>query len=224
MKKALKTLINTSMLMLFFSHSYGLALVYNLDDVDSLDGSSGGSPNGSSILVFDDTTHPGFSGIDDTFDGTVTFNFTITYKTEPIANQSFALFTIMQPFAGTLIEIGNDKSTYWNGTFQGGVGEALTFGSNSVVKDTPQSFTMTVDYNPGANNDTATIQLAGDSTVYSLRNFDYSFGSIEFFVDSGTTASATNMSVSIVPEPATYALLSGALALVFVALRRRFKA
>ena len=223
-KKTLKTFINTGLFMLLISHSYGL--IYDLNDVINQNDS------GSTTLL-DNTTHPGFNGIDDTFDGSIIFNFTITYDTLPSGGPSggdnFAIFQLWQGL-NTPISIGAYQSDNWNGVrynlFMGSQTD-LTFGSNPVVEGQSQAFTMTIDYNAGAP-DTGTLLIAGDSTVYDIGDYDYSFSEILFNtglgLDSGHIASATNMSVSIVPEPATYALIFGAFAFGFVALRRRFKA
>ena len=63
MKKTLKTLINAGLLVLFVSHSHGL--VFNLTDINNQTGA------GTTLLL--DNTTPGFNGIDDTFDGSVTY-------------------------------------------------------------------------------------------------------------------------------------------------------
>ena len=123
------------------------------------------------------------------------------------------------------MRIGAFFSTgYWNG-INPTDGHSFNLGSNPILEGQSQAFTLPIDYNAGAL-DTGTVVLAGDSTVYNLIDYDYSFSQIRFSTatQNSSLASATNMSVSIVPEPATYALLSGALALVFVAVRRRFKA
>ena len=221
MKKTLKTLINTGLFMLFFSHSHGLALVYNLNDVINQTGA------GDTILL-DNTTHPGFNGIDDTFDGSITFNFTLTFD-QYFSTAEQALFMLSNN-GSSFTGIGGYYSGNWSGmpADLGPFGN-IDLGSNPIVAGVSQAFTMTIDYNAGAL-DTGTVVLAGDSTVYNLVDYDYSFDQIIFqtFPGSGDgtiqIASATDMSVSIVPEPATYALISGALALVFVAVRRRFKA
>ena len=230
MRKTLKTLINTGLFMLFFSHSHGLALVYSLNDVynpaDSFDGSGN---------VLDNTTHPGFNGIDDTFDGSVIFKFTITFDVYISADaRHSASFHLSSSNASGNVEpiiIGNvNFSDYWNGArYEDYLGASnpvqspLNFGSNPVVVGQPQEFTLTIDYNAGAL-DAGTLIITGDPIAYDIGDFNYSFDRIYFIGGFSSGASATDMSVSIVPEPATYALLSGALALVFVAVRRRFKA
>ena len=225
MKKTLKTLINTGLFMLCFSHSHGLALVYNLNDVNK--------PVNSSVgvgTILSNFTDPGFNGIDDTFAGEITFNFTFTYDVLP-SNNAYITFGLKSNAGGIHpIVIGNYFSDYWNGyrieSSDGGINgflNPLTFGNNPVVEGQSQAFTLTIDYNAGAL-DTGTLIIDGDSTVYVIDDYDYSFDEIRFTAAIDSAISATNMSVSIVPEPATYALLSGALALVFVAVRRRFKA
>ena len=219
MTKTLKTLINTSLLMLFVSHSHGL--VFNLTDRINRTGVS----NDIGFILFDNTI-PGFNGIDDTFDGRVTFNFTLTFVTYP-ANGAYAGFTLLNSAGDAPIAIGNTwSSVNWNG-FRLQAGSpltTLTFGTNPVVEGQSQAFTMTIDYNAGAL-DTGTLIMGGDSTTYDIGEYDYSFEEIRFRNGLGdSVASATNMSVEVVPEPATYALIFGALAFVFVALRRRLKA
>ena len=224
MKKTLKTLISTGLFMLCFSHSHGLAQVYDLNDVLNQTGST-------FTQILNSTTHPGFNGIDDTFDGSVTFNFTITYNFIPPGGFNEAVFTLGDISNNKIpLAIGNAfgqgaNSANWNGYQDGNNNKAyLTFGSNPVVEGQPQAFTMTIDYNAGAL-DTGTLIMGGDSTTYDIGDYDYSFEEIRFrngLTDS--VASATNMTVEVVPEPATYALIFGALALVFVPLRRRFKA
>ena len=230
MKKTLKTLINTSMLMLFVSHSYGQ--VYNLPDVSHqgitpIPGVAGGA---NQTTLLDTNTHPGFNGIDDTFDGSIIFEFTITFDSYPANNNTnFALFALKNAndvaFSSSRISIGNFvNSDVWDANQGSLISDPFNFGNNQVVQGQSQSFTLTIDYNAGAL-DSATLIISGDSTTYGLPENNYSFDLIDFTSGfEGTSVSATNMSVSIVPEPATYALLSGALALVFVALRRRLKA
>ena len=214
MTKTLKTLINTSLLMLFVSHSYGL--VYNLNDI-----SRPAPQTDYGVTLMDNTTHPGFNGIDDTFDGTVTFNFTLTFDNYQQQN-NYVLFQLGNS-NGDRIAIGNTfGSNNWGG-YQTGSG-LLTFGNNPVVEGQSQAFTLTIDYNAGAL-DTGTLIIVGDSNVYDIGDYDYSFNEIVFLNGlAGTVASGTNMSVEVVPEPATYALIFGALAFGFVAFRRRFKA
>ena len=220
MKKTLKTLINTGLFMLFFSHSHGLALVYNLNDVVNKTGVT-------FTTLLDTNTHPGFNGIDDTFDGSVIFNFTITFDQYPSSGNEYALFMLNDGQGPFNVAIGAYYSNNWTGWDEKDFNSSLNLGTNPIVAGQSQAFTMTIDYNAGAL-DTGTVVLAGDSTVYNLAAYDYSFDGVHFETafpsTSGKVVSATNITVSIVPEPATYALLSGALALVFVGLCRRFKA
>ena len=218
MKKTLKILINTSLLMLFVSHSYGL--VYNLSDVNNRAGIS----NDPGMIILDNTTHSQFNGIDDTFDGSITFNFSITYDIYP-SGGSFSVFHLESNAGIAPIAIGNTwTSDNWGAYRINGLITEFAIGSNAVVEGQSQAFTMTIDYNAVAH-DSATLIMAGDSTAYDIGDYDYSFDRIKFRNGlDNNVSSATNMSVSIVPEPATYALLSGAFALVFVAVRRRFNA
>ena len=220
MKKTLKTFINAGLLMLSVSHSYGL--VYNISDVNR----AGGQAD-YGVMLMDNTTHSRFNGIDDTFDGSVTFNFTLTY-TQYQTGGTYVLFQLQNRTLGTPITpiaIGNIwTSDNWGGIRNTGFITDLTLGSNPVVVGESQAFTMTIDYNAGAL-DTGTLIMGGDSNVYDIGDYDYSFNEIVFFNGfDGSFASATDMTVEVVPEPATYALISGALALVFVPLRRRLKA
>ena len=221
MKKTLKTFINAGLLMLSVSHSYGL--VYNISDVNR----AGGQAD-YGVMLMDNTTHSRFNGIDDTFDGSVTFNFTLTY-TQYQTGGTYVLFALQNRTVGTPpispIAIGNNwTSDNWSGIRNTGFITDLTFGSNPVVVGESQAFTMTIDYNAGAL-DTGTLMIDGDSTVHDIGEFDYTFNEIMFFNGfDGSFASATDMTVEVVPEPATYALIFGALAFGFVAVRRRFKA
>ena len=223
MKKTLKTFINASLLMLFVSHSYGL--IFNLSDIINRPGAQADS----GVMLMDNTTNPEFNGIDDTFDGSITFNFTITSDQYALAGITYALFQLQKDnLLGNPtvpIAIGNPfTSDNWGGLRNEGYITKLIFGSNPVVVGESQAFTMTIDYNAGAL-DTGTLIMGGDSNVYDIGEFDYTFNEIMFFNGfDGSFASATDMTVEVVPEPATYALIFGALALVFVALRRRFKA
>ena len=229
MKKIQKILINTSLLIIFVSHSYGL--VFNLSDTTK----TGSAPNFPGYayadpgeVLLDSTTHAGFNGIDDTFDGTLIFNFTLNVENFP-GNQSYSTIDFDNTSAGdSPIAIGfsSSVSNFWN-TFRllnGGSNALNNLGTSSVIQGRDQTFTLTIDYNANAL-DSAILEMGGNPFDYDLGDFDYSFDKISFrngYADNIT--SATNMLVTIVPEPATYALLSGALALVFVALRRRFKA
>ena len=224
MTKTLKTLINTSLLLLFVNNSYGLA--FNLTDINNRTGVS----NDPGVILLDNTTS-GFNGIDNTFNGRVTFNFTLTFDDYP-AGGSFAVFALEDSAGSNPIAIGNSwSSNNWDGyrldKTIGNVDQQLTtlsFGSNAIAQGVAQAFTMTIDYNAGAL-DTGTLSIEGDSTTYDIGDYDYSFTNLRWrngLTDS--VASATNMTVEVVPEPATYALIFGALAFVFVAIRRRFKA
>ena len=220
MKKTLKTLINTGLFMLCFSHSHGLALVYNLNDVNKPVNSSNGVGT-----ILSNFTDPGFNGIDDTFDGSVTLNFSITFDIYP-SGGTYATIGLVNSAGDSPIAIGNSwNSDNWNGfRLDGGSQTNLVFGSNPVVEGQSQAFTMTIDYNAGAL-DTGTLLIAGDPTTYDIGDYDYSFTNLRWRNGLGNSvASATNMTVEVVPEPATYALIFGALAFGFVAVRRRFKA
>ena len=219
MKKTLKTLINTGLFMLFVSHSYGL--IFNLNDVNN----QVGIANNPGTILFDNFNHAGFNGIDDTFDGSVTLNFSITFDIYP-SGGTYATIGLVNSAGDSPIAIGNSwNSDNWNGfRLDGGSQTNLVFGSNPVVEGQSQAFTMTIDYNAGAL-DTGTLLIVGDSTTYDIGEFDYSFDKIVLRNGlNNNIVSATNMTVEVVPEPATYALISGALALVFVPLRRRLKA
>ena len=222
MKKTLKTLINSSLLMLFVSHSYGL--VFNINDVYNKTGIS----NDPGFVLLDNTTHAGFNGIDDTFDGTLTFNFSLRIELYP-TNPGYSTIDLDNTSTGdSPIAIGFSSwvSNFWN-TFRllnGGSNALNNLGTSSVNEGQDQGFTLTIDYNAGALG-SATLGMERNPFLYDLGDYDYSFDRISFrngLTDNVT--SVTDLSVSIVPEPATYALISGALALVFVALRRRFKA
>ena len=222
MKKIQKTLISTSLLMLFVSHSYGL--VFNINDVYNKTGIS----NDPGFVLLDNTTHAGFNGIDDTFDGTLTFNFSLRVESYP-TNPGYSTIDLDNTSTGdSPLAIGFSSwvSNFWN-TFRliGGSSNALNnLGTSSVNEGQDQGFTLTIDYNAGAL-DSAILGMERNPFLYDLGDYDYSFDRISFrngLTDNVT--SVTDLSVSIVPEPATYALISGALALVSVALRRRFKA
>ena len=222
MKKPIRTLINTSLLMLFVSHSYGL--VFNINDVYNKTGIS----NDPGFVLLDNSIQAGFNGIDDTFDGSLIFNFTLNIEIYP-TNPGYSTIDLDNTSTGNspiAIGFSSSDSNFWN-TFRliGGNSNALNnLGTNSVIEGQEQGFTLTIDYNAGAL-DSATLGMERNPFLYDLGNYDYSFDRISFrngLTDNVT--SVTDLSVSIVPEPATYALISGALALVFVALRRRFKA
>ena len=211
MKKTLKTLINTSLLMLFVSHSYGL--IFNIPDLINQESTP------SSNTLFDSNTHPEFNRVDNTFEGSVIFKFTMTFDQFTGPRPSDARIYFVSD-SSILFEIGSSRyHDDWIGV-RAGIG-VIDLGTNPVVEGQSQAFTLTIDYNAGAL-DTGTLSIDGDSTVYDIGEFDYSFKGIGFG-NTPPPASFTNMSVEIVPEPATYALISGALAFVFVAIRRRFK-
>ena len=230
MKKTLKTLINTSLLMLFVSHSYGK--VYNLPDVTHIGntpqpGYASSTSNQTTLL--DANTHPEFNGVGDTFDGILTFEFTLTFDSYPADNNTNFAFI---EFKNTQIsDISNGTSRITIGNFWSSdvwdanipTSDPFNFGNNQVVVGQSQSFTMTIYYRDGIES--GTLSTSGDPTIYSLPWNYYSFDRIDFSSGfEGTNVSATNISLSIIPEPATYALIFGALAFGFVAVRRRFKA
>ena len=230
MKKTLKTLINTSLLMLFVSHSYGK--VYNLPDVSHIVNTpppGWASPSNNTTLL-DANTHPEFNGVGDTFDGSITFEFTLTFDSYPNKNTNFALIEFKNTQIGDLnlattrITIGNfPNSDVWDANQGSVISDPFNFGNNPVVVGQSQSFTLTIDYRDGLES--GTLSISGDPTIYQLPWNYYSFDRIDFTSGfGGTNASATNISLSIIPEPATYALIFGALAFGFVAVRRRFKA
>ena len=204
--------------MLFVSYSYGL--VFSLENVFNKTGQS----NDPGLILLDNTTS-GFKGIDDTFDGSITFNFTIAYDIYP-SGGAFSVFHLETNAGITPIAIGNNwESGNWGGYRIDGNGTTnLVIGSTPVVEGQSQAFTMTIDYNAGAL-DTGTLIIDGDPSIWGIPRLDYSFDMIKFRNGlDNTVSSMTNISVSVVPEPASYALIFGSLALVFVALRRRFKA
>ena len=220
MQKTLKTLINTSLLMLFVSHSYGL--VFNINDVYNKTGIS----NDPGFVLLDNTTHAGFNGIDDTFDGTLTFNFSLRVESYP-TNPGYSTIDLDNTSTGNsplAIGFSSWVSNFWN-TFRllnGGSNALNNLGTSSVNEGQDQGFTLTIDYNAGAL-DSAILGMERNPFLYDLGDYDYSFDRISFrkgLTDNVT--SVTDLSVSIVPEPATYALIFGAFAFVFVALRRRF--
>ena len=217
MKKTLKILINISLLMLFVSDSYGL--VYNLGHALNRTGVS----YDPGLVILDNTTHPGFNGIDDTFDGSVTFNFMINF--DPYSTASYAAFAIERGTNTVPIAIGKSwSSVNWNGYRGANAQTILTFGANRIAQGQSQAFTMTIDYDAGAL-DSGTLLIAGDPNVYSIGDSNYSFDRIRLKNGlSNTSVSFMSMAVEVVAEPATYALICAALAFVFVVLRRRFKA
>ena len=214
MKKTLKTLINTSLLMLFVSHSYGL--IFNIPDLINQESTP------SSNTLFDSNTHPEFNRVDNTFEGSVIFKFTMTFDQFTGPRPSDARIYFVSD-SSILFEIGSSRyHDDWIGV-RAGIG-VIDLGTNPVVEGQSQAFTLTIDYNAGAL-DTGTLSIDGDTTTYDIRDYDYSFDKIRLRNGlADNTVSATNMSVEVVPEPATYALIFGALAFGFVALRRRFKA
>ena len=221
MKKTLKTFINTGLFMLFVCHSHGLALVYNLPDVNFVQGPPQYTTNTAFILT--NWTNPEFNGIDDTFDGSITFEITFQLDVFPTGLDNYALFQLWNGQTEVPIGIGIDSSDIWLGYRFDDKANGLNIGNTPIVGGQSQSFTLTIDYNAGAL-DTALIVVDGDSNVYNIGDYDYSFDIVALITGTDHAGSLTNITVSIVPEPETYALIFGALAFVFVALRRRLKA
>ena len=137
MTKPLKTLINTSLLMLFVSHSYGL--VFNLADINQRTGVE----YDTGLILLDNTTS-GFNGIDDTFDGSITFNFTITYDIYP-SGGAFNVFHLETNAGIAPIAIGNNwESGNWGGYRIDGNGTTnLVIGSTPVVEGQSQAVSYT---------------------------------------------------------------------------------
>ena len=214
--------------MLFVSHSYGK--VYNLPDVThiGITPQPGYAGQSNQTTLLDANTHPEFNGVGDTFDGSIIFEFTLTFDSYPNVGINYALLEFKNTHTGDLdlgtsrITIGNFwSSDVWDANIP--TSDPYNFGNNQVVVGQSQSFTMTIYYRDGIES--GTLSTSGDPTIYSLPWNYYSFDRIDFSSGfEGTNVSATNISLSIIPEPATYALIFGALAFGFVAVRRRFKA
>lgn len=114
--------------------------------------------------------------------------------------------------------VGDSVATY--GLFWQVAG-ATVFGANTMFEGNLLDGS-TIDFGAGAHIDhgraltaTGTIGLATNTIDFVGANSGYSSGLA--FVDSGSALTASGA----VPEPATYALLAGALALAAVVVRRR---
>ncbi|MGB0290934.1 MAG: hypothetical protein ACPGC0_07060, partial [Opitutales bacterium] len=173
-----------------------------------------GISNDPGFVLLDNSIQAGFNGIDDTFDGRLIFNFTLNIEIYP-TNPGYSTIDLDNTSTGNspiAIGFSSSDSNFWN-TFRliGGNSNALNnLGTNSVIEGQDQGFTLTIDYNAGAL-DSATLGMERNPFLYDLGNYDYSFDRISFrngLTDNVT--SVTDLSVSIVPEPATYALISGA--------------
>ena len=210
-----------SLFLITITLSHGI--VYNINDVNN----RAGSVDDIATYILNSTTHPTFVPIDDTYDELVIFNFTITFNTYSTTNYSYGGFYLVDPAFDSPIAIGNEWGSYnWNAfrsNSNNGVTGNIPIGTNAIVEGQPTTFTMTINYNAGAL-DTATLRMTGDNTTYDLGAHDYSFDRIRVRNGNDNMMSFTNMSFNVIPEPETYALIFGGLALGFVMLRRRLKA
>ena len=157
-------------------------------------------------VVADGTSSGGFSKIGAgivTFNGTNTFTGGTTVTTGTLATGSTGTFGAgdVSVAAGASLTFGNNASI--------GDLKTLTFASTSNIS---LGFTGSETVGAVFNSVTSSFLTAGTYDATSLNGF---FGGISAFSGSGS------LTVSAVPEPATYAALAGAAILGFATLRRR---
>ena len=127
-------------------------MINNIDDVPNKEG-------GTANITVLDTTHPLFSGIDDTYSGNLEIKVTINFDAHRTSS-----FTGFQLYDGTTQRVG--LGTYFNGTAWGGYKALGNFelkneGSTlSVAINDPQTYTMNIIYVAGGL-DSGTISIAG---------------------------------------------------------------
>ena len=196
-----------------------VAVGATLTFTDELDVAGGGS--GRTIL---NTTDPNFDGIDDTFDGIVTYTFTTTFDALQ-GGGAADTFGGFQLYNGGVENLGvSDQwqspnwSYYRAAGAAGGIGN-LDNGSGTlaIAVGDPQTFNVAITFVAGAN-DTAVITWNGNANTLPAGN--YSFDNVHVRAgNDATQADFTNMSMTIVPEPCTLALAS--LGLTALVRRRR---
>jgi hypothetical protein len=187
-----------------------------------------GGGDGTTIL---DTSDPDFGGIDDSFEGVVSYTFTSSFTQfdnggdNTTAESTFSGF---QLFNGGTENLGiNDmwssaNWSYFRAADTEGDGE-LDNGSGPlpIALNDPQTFAVAINYMAGGD-DSAVITWNGNANVLPTGN--YSFDNVRVRAGNGLTAvDFTDMSMTInaVPEPSTCVLAIVALLAVAVCRRRR---
>ena len=184
----------------------------------------------SSTLATDGVTTFGDLAIDDTFTGSVEFYFTIMPTPDSVTS-SYNFFVLRdfdsgeEGAPGINARVGNE----WDGSIwvAGSNGDRFNITNDEgatvpLVNDVAVSFEMVVDYVAGAD-DSARVRFGGQEEWTFLADRDYTLNTITAQAGggSGSSASFTDMSVVVIPEPATMAMVFGAVVLGLVILRRR---
>ena len=186
----------------------------------------------ASTVASDGVTTFGDLAINDTFTGSVEFYFTITPTPDSITS-SYNFFVLrdfdggQDGVPGINARIGNE----WDGTIwvAGSNGSRFNITDDDgatvpLVNDVAVSFEMVIDYVAGAD-DSARVRFGGQDEWTFLSDRDYTLNTITAQAGggSGSSASFTDMSVVVIPEPATMAMVFGAVVLGLVILRRRMR-
>ena len=206
-------------------------------DLNQFDGNIPGGIElvlGSNSLATDGvTTFGDLPPIDNTFTGSVEFRFTINHLVSP--NNAYNYFVVRSgdendPVGDRPIvaRVGTEwAASPWMAGNPGDLTNLLDDAGDPVpvVSNVPVSFEMVIDYVAG-QDDSLRFRMVGQDNWTTLSDRDYGFTNITAQAGhggsgSGPTADITNMSVVVIPEPATMAMVFGAVVLGLVILRRR---
>ena len=195
----------TGCLVALFLVSTSSAVTINLSDELDLGTFNSNTTETRTILT---TSTTGFDAIDNTFDGVVIYSFTVKYD-ETDGIQEFAglsLFDGGSENLGITNRFSSDMWSYFRAAFisaneadlQNAGGDVVTIAAND-----PKTFTVQINYNVGAV-DSASILFDGKTTL--LPDGNYSFDSVRVRARN-VKVDYTDISFTIIPEPATLMLL-----------------
>ncbi len=180
--------------------------------------------------VFQPSTHgvEGWTGIDDTFEGSATIAYTYTPKKTGDQNfsqyWSYLILRDTEVDGSIVFRIGTDHGNPpGSDVFIAPVAGAVLLDDGEPVVFEERSYDIVLDFVYAAGGpDSATVTIDGVS--FGLPDGNYGFELIQLVAahdGGGPGADFTNMTITVIPEPATMAFIFGTLGFGLVLLLKR---